>query len=137
MKIREVQKVPKNKIGHFNENGVKPEPGEEGTIKYLTLFGFDIEFIRPSSTKKAKNPDVLIMGTIWEIKTPTSSNENTIKMRFRDASKQAEKIIFDLRGVKKNPDKVERQIMDLFMGDGRVRHMMLIKKDGRLLDIVK
>ena len=101
------------------------------------MFGFNLELIRPSSIKKIHNPDVLIMGGIWEIKTPTSHNENTIKIRFRKASKQAKRIIFDLRSVKKKADKVEKQIIDLFQGSGNVHHIMIIEKSGRLLELKK
>lgn len=137
MRIKEIPKVPNNKIGRVNKNGVKPEPNEEATFNYLTLFGFNIELIRPTSIKKAKNPDVLIFGTIWEVKTPTSSNETTIKNRFREAAKQATKVIFDLRYVKKGTDRVEKQIINMFEGDGKVRRIIIIEKTGKVLDFIK
>ena len=137
MKITEICQASDDKIGRVKRNGVVTEPHEDSTILYLTQFGFDIELIKPTSTKNANNPDVLIMGTIWEIKRPESSNETTIKNRFRKASKQATKIIFDLRGVKKDVSKVERRIMKLFKEGGRVKRMMIIEKNGRLFDIIK
>lgn len=137
MKIKELAKVSKDKIGYINRNGVKSEPNEEATFRYLTLFGFNIELIKPTGTKKAKNPDVLIMGSIWEAKTPISSNRNTIKNRFREASKQATKVIFDLRFIKSNASGVEKQIIQMFESGGRVRRMMIITKDGKLLDLYK
>ena len=137
MKLKELSKVSESRIGHVNKNGVKPEPNEEETFNHLVLFGFNIELIKPTRTQKVKNPDVLIAGAVWEVKTPISSNKNTIKNRFREASDQATKVIFDLRNVKKDADKVEKQIIDLFRGDGQVRHMMVIEKDGKLLDFIK
>ena len=137
MKINEIKQVPDSKIGKLNKNKVVPKPNEEFTLNYLLLFGFNIELIRPTSTQKVKNPDVLIMGTIWEIKTPTSSSKNTIKNRFREASNQAAKVIFDLRKVKKDADKVEKQLLELFRGNGTVRRMMIIQKSGTLLDFIK
>ena len=137
MKITEVYPSAECKIGRVKRNSVITEPREDSTILYLTQFGFDVEIIKPTNTKKVDNPDVLIMGTVWEIKGPKSSNEATIKNRFRKASKQATKIIFDLRGVKYGSDKVEKQIINLFSGNGRVRRMMIIRKDGTLLDIIK
>ena len=135
MKINVIEKVPKNKIGKLNKNGVKSESCEEDTLNYLILFGFNVELIKPSNIKKMHNPDALIMGSIWEIKTPTSYNENTIKIRFRKASKQAKKIIFDLRSVKKNANKVEKQIVGMFQNSGNVHHIMIIEKSGRLLEL--
>lgn len=137
MKITEIYPSPEYKIGRVKRNGVITELREDSTILYLTQFGFDIEIIKPANTKRVDNPDVLMMGAIWEIKGPESSNKNTIKNRFRKASRQATKIIFDLRGIKNEPDKVEKQIINLFSGNGRVRRMMIIRKDGTLLDITK
>lgn len=137
MKIRELRPVPYDKIGRVKKNNVITEPHEDSTILFLTQFGFDIELIKPASTKKSNNPDVLIMGAVWEIKRPESSNKTTIKNRFRKASKQATRIIFDLRDIKDGADKVEKQIIIMLKNGGRVRHMMIIKKNGRLLDIIK
>ena len=50
------------------------EPHEENTAEYLTLYGFSIEAIRPVNTPKVHNPDFLISGTIWEVKSPTTNN---------------------------------------------------------------
>ena len=134
MKIKELQKVPKAKIGHINKNGVKLEPGEEDTLNYLILFGFDVELIRPTRTQKIKNPDALIMGTIWEVKTPTSCNKTTIKNRFREAADQATHIVFDLRNIRKHSDDVKKQLINLFMEEGLVHRMIIIEKSGKALD---
>ena len=137
MKITVIDKVPKNKIGVLNKNGVVPKPNEEFTFEYLTLFGFNVELIQPTSARKVKNPDVLIMGAVWEVKTPTSYKLNTIRNRFREASDQATKIIFDLRLIKNDTDKIERLLIGMFKGDGLVRRMIIIKKDGKVVDFVK
>lgn len=137
MKIKELQQVSTSRVGYINKNGVKSEPSEEATFSYLTLFGFNIELIKPTSTEKAKNADILIMGSIWEVKTPTSSSRSTIKARFRKASKQATKVIFDLRFVKGDAEKVQKQIIEMFDQGGQVRHLMIIEKSGKLLDFCK
>ncbi len=82
MKITVLEKVPKDKIGHLNKNGVRLEPAEEATFKYLLLFGFNIEVIMPTSIKGISNPDILISGGVWEVKTPTTYKESTIKEDF-------------------------------------------------------
>lgn len=137
MKITEIKKVPKNKIGKINKNGVVPKPNEEFTFNYLVLFGFDIDLIQPTNARKVKNPDILIMGAIWEVKTPTSNKSNTIRNRFREASHQAAKIIFDLRCIKKDAGKVEKQIVGMFKGDGLVRRLIIITGKGVVLDFTK
>ena len=137
MKVKELQQVSNDRIGCVNKNGVKSEPNEEATFSYLTLFGFNIELIKPTSTEKAKNADILIMGSIWEVKTPTSSSRSTIKARFRKASKQSTKVIFDLRFVNGDAEKVKQQIIEMFKGGGQVRRMMIIEKCGKMLDLYK
>ena len=137
MKTKEIKKVSKNRIGRISKNGVKPEPNEDNTFNYLALYGFDIELIKPTRTKKVKNPDVLIMGAVWEVKTPISSNKNTIKNRFREAADQASKVIFDLRNIRNGADEAEKQIIELFKGNGKVRRMIVIEKSGKLLDFIK
>ncbi len=137
MKITVIDRVPKNKIGILNKNGVKLKPNEDFTFEYLTLFGFNIEVIKPSSIEKVKNPDVLIFGTIWEVKTPISNKENTIRNRFREAADQANKVIFDLRKIEKNAGKVEKWLIQMFEKEGRVRRMIIIEKGGNTLDFIK
>ena len=137
IKIRALEKVAKAKIGYLNKDSVKPETKEEDTFNYLTLFGFNIELIRPTSTKKAKNPDIFIAGVIWEVKTPISSNKNTIKNRFREASKQSSRIIFDLRHIRRGADEAKKQIVELFGNSGRVRNLMIIEENGDVFDFYK
>ena len=137
MTIVEVKILKTTKWGSIIRNGVKTDVLEDSTISYLTHFGYDIELIRPTSIEKTNNPDILMFGAIWEIKTLLTSNEKTIKKRFHKASKQASKIIFDLRNIKKDADVAEKQILKLFVGNGNVSRLMLVKKDGKMLDIFK
>lgn len=96
-----LKQVPKNKHGKYLRNGVKLEPHEEATAKFLTLYGFTVDVIRPLNTPKVNNPDILMNGTFWEMKAPMKFNENTLKVRMKKASKQAKRIIFDLRNVER------------------------------------
>ena len=137
MKIVELKRVKKEKVGRINLNDVKPESQERKTMKLLSRYGFSIEVIRPTNTPKTNNPDILMLGTIWEMKAPTSFNENTLKLRMKKAAKQAGYVVFDLRNVKKNPDKVEKYIIELFTGNSRMRRMILIRKDGQAIDLLK
>lgn len=94
MKIVELKRVKKEKVGRINLNGIKPESQERKTMKLLSRYGLK-------------------------------------------AAKQAGYVVFDLRNVKKNPDKVEKYIIELFTGNSRMRRMILIRKDGRAIDLLK
>lgn len=129
--------VSKDKRGHYCKNGIGLESAEENTIRYLCQFGFSIDCIKPLNIKRIKNPDVLLNGVVWEIKTPISDNKNTIKNRFRTASKQSTRAVFDLRNIKQNSEKVEKQIIGLFGGDGNLRKIIIVRKDGVVLEYSK
>ena len=54
MKIIELQLAPKNRRGKFLKNGVKLEPHEEDTAKFLVNYGFTIDVMRPVNTPKVR-----------------------------------------------------------------------------------
>ncbi|MBO7699199.1 hypothetical protein J6S39_00730 [Candidatus Saccharibacteria bacterium] len=137
MKANELERVPENKIGRVDQRGVFLNPHEAGTILYLTQFGLDIEVIRPTNTNKSRSADIVMLGTAWEIKSPTTSNISTIKEDFRKAMTQSDKIIFDLRRIKKDTENVEKHILRIFKERGRVRRLMIISKDGKIIDFRK
>lgn len=137
MKVRELRLVSSDKIGRVDRKGVSTELHEDSTILYLTQFGLDIELVKPANTHKTNNADVFMLGAIWEMKSPTTCNKATIKADFRKAKLQSDRIIFDLRRVKKNADDVERQLIKIFQGRGRVRRLIIIGKNGKVLDYSK
>ena len=137
MKIIELHPVSKNKRGIFHKNGIRLEPHEEKTAKFLTLYGFNIEVIKPINTPRMNNPDILLAGTIWEMKAPIKYNENTLKIRIKKASKQAKRIVFDLRNMKKEYNEAQDYIIELFEGNRETRRMILITKHKKVLDFYK
>ena len=137
MKIKVLEKVPKNKIGHLDKSKTKPEPHEENTAKHLIQFGIDVEFIRPSNTYKTNSADVFMLGAIWEMKAPITYKESTIKGDFRKAKHQSDRIIFDLRRVKKHSKDVEKYIIKIFEQPGFVRKLIIIEKDGKTFELSK
>ncbi len=137
-KINKVQTDSVKKKGKIFYNGVKPQAHEVATLEVLAACGFDVELIVPTSTPKAKNPDILMMGTIWEIKAPMTTNAKTLKKRFHKASKQANRVIFDLRGVKHDYDKTKSIVIKMFEGNPEIRRMIIVPKSGNsILDFSK
>ena len=130
MKISELKLVPKSRRGKFLKNGVKLEPHEEDTANVLTLYGFTVDVIKPLNTPKVHNADFLIDGVIWEVKSPLSSNKKTIKKRMHEASEQSERVVVDLRRIKKDYRSVEKDIIDRFCNKGTFRRMIIINKTG-------
>ena len=137
MKITELKPVPKRKVGKVILNGTALEPHEKDTMLFLAQYGFDIEVIRPTNTPKTTNPDILMLGTIWEMKAPTTKNEDTIIKRFRKASGQAGRIVFDLRKTSGKSSDTQDLIIKLFKKSGRARRLIIITKTGKVLDFIK
>lgn len=136
MKIIERKIVNKNRYGKIIFNNYGLEEPEKETIFYLVKFGFDIEILKPSNIPKSKNPDLLMLGTTWEIKSPQKFNRATIQTKFRKAVKQSGgRGIFDLRNV--NSEEAELYIMKLFLSTREMKRIMIIQEDGQLLDIFK
>ena len=137
MKIIELRQVPKNRWGKFHKNGIRLEPHEERTAEFLVLYGFNIEVIRPMNTPKTHNPDILMSGTIWEMKAPESSNLKTLKKRIHEASEQSNHLVLDLRKIKKDYEKVERDAIRRFRSNADLRRMIIITNEKIVLDFRK
>ena len=56
---------------------------------------------------------------------------------MHEASKQAMRIIVDLRRVRNNYEKIEKDIIKRFYNKGSFRIMILITKDGRVFEYRK
>ena len=138
MKIIERKSVPRNSYGRIIFNNQDLEEHEKETVFYLSKFGFDVETLVPSNVPKSKNPDLLMLGTVWEIKGPRKYNEATIQTKFRKAVKQSGgRAVFDLRNLRRDDDKTEEYIMKLFRLARGMKRVMIIRKNGQLLDIIK
>lgn len=137
MKIAKLKRVPNNRIGRYSKNGIKLELHEENTAKLLCQYGFSVEAIKPVNTPKVRNPDYLIGGSIWETKSPTTSNLKTIKKRMHETSEQATRIIVDLRRVKKNYNKIEKDVIKRFCNKDSFKVMVLITESGEVFEYRK
>lgn len=140
LKVTELKQVPKSKHGKVKINNPNLESHEKKTVFYLARYGFNIEVLMPSNMPGTNNPDLLMMGTFWEMKAPISSKKSSISDNFFKAVKQSGgKTVFDLRNIKKKEDVIEaeKNIMELFKETRGMRRIILIKKSGKTIDIIK
>ena len=138
MKIYFLKRVPKTKYGKVILLNHDLKPHEEATLFCLSEFGFDVETIIPSSIPKSKNPDLLMLGTTWEIKGPRKVNKNTIQNRFHKARKQSGgRAIFDLRKTDGDVEKLEKYILQIFKTSKGMKRIMIIENNNSILDIFK
>ena len=126
-----------SKIGRLISNGVRQEDLERRSVEYLVSCGFDIELIIPSETVYNKSPDLLLEGKIWELKTPITDSKKTLRRRLKQADKQSENIIFDLRFAKIASDVAINTIKHEASLLNGVRRLMIINKNGEILRLEK
>ena len=136
MKVFELKKA--NKIGRLVLNGIYLEAHEMETVSLLRRYGFDIEMVRPNNTPKSDNPDMVMMGTIWEMKAPKSTNKKTLKKRVHKASLQSGYVVFDLRRIDgEMRSEVEREILKRFMDKSTLRRMLIVRSNDEVVDFRK
>ena len=112
-----------------------PEKHEFDTAKYLADQGKDIVFLKPSQLKGEHTPDILMDGFKWEIKSPQGSSKRTIENNFRNAVAQSRYIIFDLRRIKLHDNQCVSRLKKEFKSRRYLKKLLIIKKDGSLIEI--
>lgn len=123
--------------GKLIENGVQLKPHEMMTVNFFLDRGDDIELLVPSNTAKNKNPDWVMWGKIWETKSPQTTNINTLLVTLKRASRQSVNLIIDLRRVRGDDMKVFKVIQSKFLLSKRFKYLLIIKKDGELVELRK
>lgn len=125
------------KQGRITANGVLLQQHEMSTVVFLTQQGFDVALVPPQRRKGAHTPDIHMQGLDWEMKRPKGQSAHTIKRAFKTASRQSVNIIFDLRSSKM-PDEVNLPKLEKEFADLRsVRRLIIITKDGTIIDKTK
>jgi len=117
-------------------HGAIPEKHELETAKIFTELGKDVEFLPPSYSKGVYSPDVLINGQRWEIKSPCGNSKRTIENNYRQAQKQSQNVIFDLRRIKIDERIAIAKVKQQFnLRTGRIKRIIIITKDNKTLDL--
>ena len=113
-----------------------PKVHERHAAKTISeYFKSDIVFIRK---KSGVTPDMIVKRTsqIWELKSPLGSGKRTIANNLRDAAHQSENVILDLSRCKMNNDVAMTKLRGfLKSGDAKIRRLLVIEKNGDVLDI--
>ena len=123
--------------GILKQNGVHLKDHEHITVKLLLKNGFDVELIPPSEIKGLKNPDIMLMGMAWEMKSPEGGGRNTIKNTVQNASHQAQNIIIDLRRCKMPDEKALKELKQRFLLSKRLKRMKVICSNEQVIDFIK
>lgn len=111
--------------------GVLVQPHELDTAKRLTSAGHDVEFRMVTNANGVKNPDILLDGEIWEMKSPTGAGKNTIDNNLRLASQQSPRVVLDLGRTPLTDEAAVLEVRRVFALRTRLESVIVIRKDGR------
>ena len=109
----------------------RPKPHEESAAAILSrYFGGDVYFIR---TTGHETPDVLIRGVDWEIKSPVGSGKNNIQKNMREAARQSNNVVIDLRRSKLHQNRALGYINQFLERPNTLKRVLIITKTGKVL----
>ena len=97
-------------------------------------FKADVIFLRPETKK---TPDIDVIGTKWEIKSPRGNGKKTIDNNLRAAHRQSRNVVLDLRRAKLHQAKAIARIKYyLSAGPHKIKHLKVITKTHKIIDIL-
>ena len=110
-----------------------PKAHELETARVLSTYGVDVEFLKEVYDDGKRNPDVRMLGGIWEFKAPEGASElNTISNQFRRARRQSRHLVLDLRRTPLDDELAIGQAVRRFRGQTKLSGLIIIDKTGLL-----
>lgn len=108
-------------------------PHEMRVAQILSMAGYRVEFLPESSLP---SPDIKLDGIEYEIKSPESSNTNTLKHMIKKATHQSPNLIIDSSRLKGMTEKnFIRFLIAEVKAIKQIKRMILITKGGQIIDI--
>lgn len=112
---------------------VFPWPHEIRVARILAMAGHVVEFLPTTSIKTA---DVMIDGTEYEIKSPTTNKPDKLERVIKRALKQCKNIIYDSSRIKDmRDDNLRRFLVNKARQQPQIGKLILITKRGQIVDI--
>lgn len=125
------------RTGRIKPNGIVLTMHEYATITALTDDGNDVELLRPSLTKYTKTGDFIMLGLVWEMKSPIGKSRSTMEHIFKKAAHQAQNIVVDVRRTKIADKQAIRSLEKQFQVSRSVRNLWIITKKTDILKLKK
>lgn len=124
--------------GKLITNDVALQPHELATVEFLVnQCGKIISLIVPSYTPHNRNPDFVMDGVLWEMKSPQGREPRTLEHAFKNAAKQSENIVIDLRRMTLDTDKALRILQKHFLLSRHVKRLCIVTKVEKVVDFRK
>lgn len=113
--------------------GVKPWPHEMRVVEILADSGCVVEFLPTANMRTA---DALVDGVEFEIKSPRSSNANSLEHILKKVLKQSCNVIIDMMRIKTMSDyNVQKFLIVQFRTRRQIKRLILITKNNQIIDI--
>jgi hypothetical protein len=96
-------------------------------------FQADVEFLK--RIVNSKSADVLIGGTVWEIKSPTGKGKRNVQHTLSAALKQSRCIVFDARRSKIHINRIKGELQRQFAMTASIECLLLIRKDKSVVEL--
>lgn len=124
-------------IGKLTSNGMRLNEHEYITLNVLLGAGYDIELLKPSLTKYVKTGDFVMMGLIWEMKSPIGKSPRTMEHVFRKAAKQAPNLVIDLVRARVSEEMAINILRRLLKISRTIRRVWIITKKREIIKMEK
>ena len=144
--------TPYNKIDYYNKMNIKyckddyclhlsgcnplfltPEKLSAASI-IATHYNTSITFISPHP--RIHTPDIVFFDTLWKIKSPIGRSFRSIERQIKRALPYSGSIIFDARKIAISVEEIQARLAQLAtQRAGTIRHLILIRKDGTIIEI--
>lgn len=121
----------------YISHGIILSEHEQHTVTFFLQLGETIELIPPSNTPHVRRPDFIMHGIEWEMKAILKSSPNNLKRTFYHALGQSTNLVFDLRNIKENDEKVYSNLLQLFHHSRKVRKLIILRKNSQYIQLSK
>ena len=119
-------------VGHPNP----PEPHEVDAALILARhFRCTVEFLIPVDDYKRPSADIVMLGVVWEMKSPIGASKATIENQFRRASKQSRQLIIDTRRTTLGDKEIEKAIIRETKKHSSIKKVILIDKYEKVVEM--
>jgi len=118
-----------------------PNPPAHHEIDVATIlashYQTTVEFIMPIDDFKRKTPDIKMLDSEWEIKSPKGKSKSTISNQLRRGSKQSCNLIIDTRHTKIKFVEMERRVRFGVRNSTTIKRVIFINKSGKVVELLK
>ena len=94
-----------------------------------------VEFLKPIDDYKRKTPDFVMVGVLWEIKSPQGKSRATIGRTLKKASKQSRNVVIDCRRMAIPYEKILSMLHFELSKRRQIKKVVLIAKNKEVIEI--